>query len=81
MAFIGLIEPGAAEGVLAGVYAQAERRAGQVFEILKVMSRSPGTLKISMEMYATVMFGKSDLSRGQREMLAVVVSAANHCHY
>ena len=81
MAFIGLIEPGAAEGVLAGVYAQAERRAGQVFEILKVMSRSPGALKISMKMYTTVMFGNSDLSRGQREMLAVVVSAANHCHY
>ena len=81
MAFIGMIEPGAAEGVLAGVYGQAERRAGRVFEILKVMSRSPGVLKVSMEMYMAVMFGKSDLSRGQREMLAVVVSAANHCHY
>ena len=81
MAFIGTIEPGAAEGVLAWVYAQAERRAEQVFEILKVMNRSPGALKISMKMYTTVMFGNSDLSRGQRKMLAVVVSAANHCHY
>ena len=81
MAFIGVIKPEAAEGVLAGVYAQAERRAGRVYEILKVMSRSPGALKISMEMYGAVMFRKSDLSRGQREMLAVVVSAANHCHY
>ena len=81
MAYIGMIEPGAAEGVLAEVYGQAERRAGQVFEILKVMSQSPGALKVSMEMYMAVMFGKSDLSRGQREMLAVVVSAANHCHY
>ena len=81
MAYIGMIEPGTAEGVLAGVYTQAERRAGRVFEILKVMSRSPEALKISMEMYTTVMFGNSDLSRGQREMLAVVVSAAKHCHY
>ena len=81
MAYIGMIEPGAAEGVLAGVYGQAERRAGRVYEILKVMSRSPEALKVSMEMYMAVMFGKSDLSRGQREMLAVVVSAANHCHY
>ena len=32
-------------------------------------------------MYLAVMFGKSDLSRAQREMLAVVVSAANQCHY
>ena len=81
MAFIGVIKPDAAEGVLAEVYAQAERRAGRVYEILKVMSRSPRALKVSMEMYGAVMFGKSDLSRGQREMLAVVVSATNHCHY
>ena len=81
MAFIGMIEPDASEGMLTRVYAQAELRSGRVFEILKVMSRSPVALKVSMEMYTTVMFGNSDLSRGQREMLAVVVSAANHCHY
>ncbi len=81
MAFIGVIDPATAEGVLAGVYGQAERRAGRVYEILKVMSRSPVALNVSMELYGAIMFGKSDLSRGQREMLAVVVSAANHCHY
>ncbi len=81
MAFIGVIAPDEAEGLLAGVYGQAEQRAGRVYEILKVMSRSPAALKVSMDLYKTVMFGKSDLSRGQREMLAVVVSAANHCHY
>ena len=81
MAFIDVIRPNSANGVLAGVYAQAERRSGWVYEILKVMSRSPRALKVSMEMYTTVMFGKSDLSRGQREMLAVVVSVANRCHY
>jgi alkylhydroperoxidase family enzyme len=81
MAFIGLIDPEAAKGELAILYAQANRRAGRVYEILKVMSRSPKTLKASMEFYKTVMFGESDLDRGQREMLAVVVSAANHCHY
>ncbi len=81
MAFIRVIGPDSADEVLTGVYAQAERRAGRVFEILKVMSRSPGALKVSMEMYMAVMFGKSDLSRGQREMVAVVVSATNSCHY
>ena len=81
MAFISVIGPNSADGALNDVYAQAERRAGRVYQILKVMSLSPQALKVSMEMYTTVMFGKSDLSRGQREMLAVVVSAANHCHY
>lgn len=81
MAFIKKIEPDSASGILAKVYDQANRRAGRVYEILKVMSRSPAALNASMEMYKTVMFGKSDLTRAQREMLAVVVSSANHCHY
>jgi alkylhydroperoxidase family enzyme len=34
-----------------------------------------------MDFYAAVMYGVSPLSRGQRELLAVVVSRANHCRY
>ena len=81
MAFIGIIEPSNADGSLKNIYDQAERRAGRVFNILKIMSRSPAALKASMDMYLAVMFGKSDLSRAQREMLAVVVAGANQCRY
>ena len=81
MAFIGIIEADDADGDLKAIYGQAERRAGRVFNVLKIMSRSPRALRASMDMYLAVMFGASDLSRAQREMLAVVVSAANHCHY
>ena len=81
MAFIGIIETDQAEGDLKEVYNQAERRAGRVYNILKIMSRSPRALKASMELYTATMFDPSELSRAQREMLAVVVSAANHCHY
>ena len=81
MAFIGIIETDQAEGDLKEVYNQAERRAGRVYNILKIMSRSPRVLKASMELYTATMFDPSELSRAQREMLAVVVSAANHCHY
>ena len=81
MAFIGIIEPTEAEGKLKAVYDQAERRAGKVYNILKIMSRSPAALKASMDLYKATMFASSELSRAQREMLAVVVSAANHCHY
>ena len=45
------------------------------------MSRSPATLRDAMAMYLTIMYGKSDLSRAQREMLATVVSKVNHCYY
>ena len=81
MAFIGIVETDQAEGDLKEIYNQAERRAGRVYNILKIMSRSPRALKASMELYTGTMFGPSELSRAQREMLAVVVSAANQCHY
>jgi alkylhydroperoxidase family enzyme len=45
------------------------------------MSPNPRVLKASMEMYGALMHGASPLSRGQREMLATVVSAHNHCLY
>jgi alkylhydroperoxidase family enzyme len=81
MAWIKLIDEGAATGLLARIYDAAIRRAGRVFEILKVQSNNPRTLKASMDIYSAAMFGLSPLSRVQREMLATVVSRANACHY
>jgi len=40
-----------------------------------------GVLKRSMELYKGIMFGPSGLSRQERELLAVVVSRQNDCHY
>ncbi|MDZ7659008.1 MAG: carboxymuconolactone decarboxylase family protein [Fodinibius sp.] len=34
-----------------------------------------------MDLYMSIMFSKSPLSRAQREMMAVVVSVANDCEY
>jgi alkylhydroperoxidase family enzyme len=45
------------------------------------MSLNPRALRDSIAFYATIMMGDSPLSRAQREMLAVVVSSENHCHY
>ena len=45
------------------------------------MSLSPAALKESMRMYLAIMYGESELSRTQREMLATVVSQVNHCYY
>jgi len=81
MAWIRTVAPGEATGRLARSYAAAVRRAGKVFQIVRIMSLSPATLDASMGIYGEVMYGRSDLTRRQREMLAVVVSALNHCHY
>ena len=77
MAYIDIIETDQAKGELKALYDQAEPRAGRVHNILKIMSRSPRALKASMELYTGTMFGPSELSRAQREMLAVVVSVCS----
>ncbi|HIA79937.1 MAG TPA: hypothetical protein EYO45_01090 [Candidatus Marinimicrobia bacterium] len=81
MAFIETIDIQDAKGIVKEEYEKGIKRSGKVFNILKIMSRSPAALRESMRMYLAIMFGESDLSRAQREMLATVVSRVNHCHY
>jgi uncharacterized peroxidase-related enzyme len=81
MPFLRLIEVDEATGELKAEYDSAIARAGKVFNIVKAMSLNPRVLKASMELYRQIMFGPSELSRAERELLAVVVSRANDCHY
>lgn len=81
MAWIKTVVPGEASGELKAEYDKAVARAGKVFNILAVQSLNPGTLRASMDLYLATMRGESGLSRGEREMLATVVSWANHCFY
>ena len=81
MAHLRLIDVEEATGLLKDEYDAAVGRAGKVFNIVKSMSLRPGVLKRSMELYQGIMFGPSGLSRQERELLAVVVSRQNDCHY
>jgi alkylhydroperoxidase family enzyme len=81
VAHLRLIDVDEATGLLEKEYAAAVGRAGKVFNIVKSMSLRPGVLKRSMELYKGIMFGPSGLSRQERELLAVVVSRQNDCHY
>jgi alkylhydroperoxidase family enzyme len=81
VAYIKLVEPGDAEGPLKAQYDAAIARAGFVWNIVKTMSPNPPVLDASMRLYGTAMKGPSPLTRVQREMLAVVVSATNDCFY
>ena len=81
MAYIDTISEENADGIIAQEYEKGRRRAGRVFNILKIMSQSPNALKESMKLYLAIMRGESELSRGQREMLATVVSKINDCFY
>jgi alkylhydroperoxidase family enzyme len=81
MAWIRMIKEENAQGELAELYDQALESWGGVDNILKIHSLNPASLRGHFELYKTLMRGPSDLSLVQREMIAVVVSAVNHCHY
>ncbi len=81
MAHLRLVAVGEATGALKREYDAAFARAGKVFNIVKSMSLRPGVLRRSMQLYQAIMFGPSELTRVERELLAVVVSTANSCHY
>jgi uncharacterized peroxidase-related enzyme len=81
VAWIKTVDPDDATGSLAGEYARAQARAGRIWNILRLQSQNPEVLRASIAFYLAVLYGQSPLSRGQREMLAVVVSRTNGCHY
>jgi uncharacterized peroxidase-related enzyme len=81
MSFIDVIEPEEATGDLKEIYEELEKKRGKLARIHKIQSLNPDTIMTHMDLYMSIMFSKSPLSRAQREMMAVVVSAANECKY
>ena len=81
MAWIRVIDEAEVEGELSRMYDRMIEPWGGVDNILKIHSLNPPSLQAHFDFYRVLMRGRSDLSRIQREMIAVVVSAANQCHY
>lgn len=81
MAWIRFIEEAEASGKLKKYYEHIRKTRGKIANILKVQSLNPDALKAHLDLYLTVMFGRSGLTRVQREMIATAVSATNNCDY
>ena len=81
MSWIEEVDVSEAEGKLAEMYAALIKQRGKVSNILKVHSLNPEAMGNHLDLYMTLMFGNSGLSRGEREAIAVVVSANNDCEY
>ena len=81
MAWIKMISLEEATGALKAMYEKYIEPVGVVDNILRIHSLNPKSLRTHYDLYAHLMRGKSDLSRAQREMIAVVASVANKCHY
>jgi len=81
-AWIEVVPEDLAEGMLADLYDEHRSpQTGRVDNILKIHSLHPETLRDHAQLYRTLMYGPGHLSRPERELLGVVVSAANRCHY
>jgi alkylhydroperoxidase family enzyme len=81
-AWIEIISEQDATGELARLYERTRDRVGeQVDNILMIHSLNPRSLSDHWELYRTTMKRSSDVSHAEREMIAVVVSAINACHY
>jgi alkylhydroperoxidase family enzyme len=82
MAWIETIAPEDADGLLERLYDSAVKRAGKVFNVIRLQSQRPKVLKASTHLYMEVMHStENGLSRPQREMIATAVSRANDCYY
>ena len=81
MSWIEEIDVTEADGKLAAIYAELIKKRGKVANILQVHSLNPEAMSNHADLYMTLMFGKSGLSRAEREAIAVVVSATNECPY
>jgi hypothetical protein len=81
MAWIKIFSLEEATGLLKQQYDDAMKRAGRIWNVVSIMCQNARVMKASMGLYRCAMHGQSPLSRGQREMLAVVVSSANQCVY
>jgi alkylhydroperoxidase family enzyme len=82
MAWIRTIDPSEATGLLKRLYDGAIKRAGRIFNIIRIQSLRPRTLQTSTQLYVEVMHSvESGLTRAQREMIATTVSQVNDCHY
>ena len=81
MAWIPMIQEEKAEAELKEWYDKLREPWGGVDNIMKIHSLNINSLKGHCELYLSAMKGTGDLSYKQREMIAIVVSKVNQCHY
>ncbi|MBI3126814.1 MAG: carboxymuconolactone decarboxylase family protein [Candidatus Tectomicrobia bacterium] len=81
MVWIRTIPEDEATGMLKRYYEGARKSRGFLSERITVFSIKENNLRANQTLTSTLMEGESGLSRPEKEMIAVRVSALNHCHY
>src|SRR5579863_1723196 len=78
---LGVPDSDALDDDLQAIWAKCVEKLGFVPNVFSAYSLRPQRLRNFMAMYNEIMLSKSGLSKLEREMVAVVVSAANRCYY
>ncbi len=81
MAWIRTIDPLEATDRTKEVYERIEKERGHLANIFRAEGMEPDILSHQVAIYEGLMMGPGPLLREEREMIAVVVSAANKCAY
>ncbi len=81
MPWIRVIEEDKAEGKVKEVYEKVKKNRGKLSNIMAIQSLMPEVMESHLQLYMDVMFNKSGISREEKELIAVIVSAINDCPY
>lgn len=80
MTWIKTIPPQEAGGELKAIYDASHKLYGFIPNVRRSLSLDPTALRAYTQLSGAVYHG-GELPAEEREMIAVVVSVANHCHY
>ncbi len=82
MAWIETIPDDQWTGALGDMYAEVvDRKYGRVDEIMAIHSLNPRAMSAHSGLYQSAMAGTKTLRKVERELIALVVSLENECHY
>lgn len=81
MAWIKTLRKDEAKGRTKQVYDRILKERGHIANIFLAQGMEPDVLESHLDLYVHLMIDKGPLSREEREMVAVVVSAANRSSY
>jgi len=82
MSWIDTIPPEEADETLAELYERVlDPHTGRLDNIMRIHSLHPRGLLSHQELYEAVMRPTRTLRKAEREMIALVVSRINECHY
>lgn len=79
--YVSPVMPGTADGLVATVYAQAERDFGMVAPPLALHSPAPPLLAASWAMIRETLVVAGQAARAEKEVVAAAVSVANTCPF